>query len=1460
MSLALYACESNSAGLINDKGFKIRVDVDESENDVVDSSEPNPMKTKLKFIFETSDGLEPYFNHLYNKSEVKSLIASSGTDPDVLKRTCLSAVNVMIKELLKKYVALKCLSESRKLNAIEKSVVTSNNALYELFHWTAENMNEIQHAHNQLVDDVSQINSCHCNDPGGLHENFIELRDGFLEYISNVGSVMGPVVNTFNELYTDEVPKVRSILNNAYPRQSTIKTDEIINKITTVDDPYSRTDESKPVYGSMTIPLDLKVNGFINGVDITKITPIETYFSEQDGFNKYYVKNESVNLTDYTYDGILCNKLEIIDIPSSTISKLKQTMNAINVFRFVLRKNEIFDSSGAYIKDFYATVSNGKMYCPVIVKNESNAITPFDVYSVETNLTTEKPFIAFDKLISTNPLSLLMNGNMSIMYLLQQDTLTSSVPTIKCDIIDAKNALRLHESNVLYLYKPSAIGENDDYYTMRFNVPNDYTIPMNMNFVFTDRAFNNTWDLRWNGTKWTGNNIQGRLPSKSIHIVDNPVFEEGQHTKQFLFHFNIKHSNVNYQTLKRILPGLNENDNYAFELTWRDNHVKWHLILEDGSRKDISIFSYQTCDQELFNSVVLFKEWRTDNIQWRIPGYDVCLFMVQWKKDSQPYPWKELIGELTFDDITTTVKYVKGAEDHTDQYAHMHAINIIESIDVIGFKHQDTNTQDNVKDISIELLKRAAQNVDGIDWDHNTNAFQFMIDKQFYEISPNPNASTTLYTDFNITSSKIITADNITTMRSDLNVVTNQTDVIAYDVEVVKNRVDGINDRLYIAESNITVNKEHLNRIDGQITTIQNDCKELHKITDHIQAEVDEEQKAIKMLKIEAGIGLALGGAALLVGGVGTAVSLSAKGISFAASTAEVLTEETVIEGGMLFEEGEATASSLILDDLSDASWSSFSSVGYSNELSTPSMDNLKDWINKSLQRCSSTENKHVMSVKSVLELINANNQLMKAPFKILCDKVEEIQSNGNGNAFNSEYRLKNDLNYNEIKNKSLTVDVDYTLSNGQLALKQMYKRLRLIGTFTDDQTGGNPDIIHNFDITVSNTFPKSFSYEGTTMPYYNELIDNEFMFVYIDYRQLDNSIQTYASIVKATEFTLESMNCAISTVNYDSLIVDEEINDTLVLKSEMTNYRNKNDYSSGELMSMNVFPKIFKTGTKTLYYFKLNENTKYLGVQVSFHNGTSYTNETIPCTDFHVKTDAVINGEAVKLYTHDSSGPTTLNIYTKNSEEASSPGTHYVSLTTSDGVPLSFECLIWCNVNKDNGIIREFKISELEFNTKLDLFIMNDRVNRLEANQTSSTTITHYCPVEDDINDFSIGSPVFMSGNVFRNNRDGTFTKSTENDAQDCICSVKTKGIWKEFVGVCVEIDSEKKNIKFATHGDVLFKVDDANIYEIGDTVLYDGRIVDENYALSLKIQRSIVGIVSGKVGKNMISLMIQH
>ncbi len=141
-----------------------------------------------------------------------------------------------------------------------------------------------------------------------------------------------------------------------------------------------------------------------------------------------------------------------------------------------------------------------------------------------------------------------------------------------------------------------------------------------------------------------------------------------------------------------------------------------------------------------------------------------------------------------------------------------------------------------------------------------------------------------------------------------------------------------------------------------------------------------------------------------------------------------------------------------------------------------------------------------------------------------------------------------------------------------------------------------------------------------------------------------------------------------------------------------------------------------------------------------------------------------------------------------------------------------------------------------------------------------SSQTITHYAPIEGNITDFVVGIPVFMSGKVYNLNPD-IFDKiewipSTINDRQDCICSVITTGNHKTYVGVIVEVDGKNNSVKFASHGDFMFNVEDSSLYEIGDVILYDGRILEDDLMLSSALLQSVVGKITSIIDEHTISV----
>ena len=168
------------------------------------------------------------------------------------------------------------------------------------------------------------------------------------------------------------------------------------------------------------------------------------------------------------------------------------------------------------------------------------------------------------------------------------------------------------------------------------------------------------------------------------------------------------------------------------------------------------------------------------------------------------------------------------------------------------------------------------------------------------------------------------------------------------------------------------------------------------------------------------------------------------------------------------------------------------------------------------------------------------------------------------------------------------------------------------------------------------------------------------------------------------------------------------------------------------------------------------------------------------------------------------------------------------------------------------------FSAQEITF--ECDSYILDARTRSIYItqlwHQNSSQTINHQTKIEGNIKDFSIGCPVFQTGKVFKNNGDYTFSETTVKDSSDCIPSVKILGTWKEFIGICTEVDIEHNLIRFASHGDYLFRVDDERLYKVGDELLYNGIIVDEDVTITSKIRRMTVGIVTGIIGEGLVAV----
>ena len=296
----------------------------------------------------------------------------------------------------------------------------------------------------------------------------------------------------------------------------------------------------------------------------------------------------------------------------------------------------------------------------------------------------------------------------------------------------------------------------------------------------------------------------------------------------------------------------------------------------------------------------------------------------------------------------------------------------------------------------------------------------------------------------------------------------------------------------------------------------------------------------------------------------------------------------------------------------------------------------------------------------------------------------------------------------------------------------------------------------------------------------------------------------------------------------------------------------------------------VYKSMIQSDYYDKSESDSKY-----ALKSSESYTKAESDSKYVKTSGDSTINGSVsinsssarlISLSTNtDIYDYTCLNLITPNISTGRGCGIAIgKSMSTNKAVHLYY------NEPGVGGLALYDYLDIITFtNSRIDL----NRNTYIDGNlyvtgtfkpYNSSQTITHYAPVEGDIKDFVVGVPVFMSGKVYKRDESeplvrgskSLWIESTNNDREDCICSVMINGNEKNYVGVVVDVDEKNNSVTFATHGDFMFNVDDSNNYEVGDVVLYDGRILDENVTLTLKLQRSIVGTISGIIDENTVAI----
>ena len=336
--------------------------------------------------------------------------------------------------------------------------------------------------------------------------------------------------------------------------------------------------------------------------------------------------------------------------------------------------------------------------------------------------------------------------------------------------INDNSLFELRESDQLYLYKPSLITQSSKYYEMIWNIDPNYEIPLQLEFEFKDYLFGHTWSLIWDGHSWTGNNVVNLSFNKQSTVRNNngsPAIV-------------VRHNDYIAKWIRCFVDTVKDSDNYATILS--KYVTNWRVMYADGTIINVSD-----------DNVKLGESPHYDNI-------DVQQFGVKVSNDVSSKNMLYVLADININGFVTPLKW----DLNITTPINLHYLNtrdnnpVIESFTYIReVKHSNKSIpeENTNNDIHIYIEKEYfEQKPDTAD--ETYNPFDIMITQQFYEVKPDPRECTTITTDNNIYSSKIIWADNIMTMRRDLNVVGGTVDVLAYDYSVLRAIINGIQEQL----------------------------------------------------------------------------------------------------------------------------------------------------------------------------------------------------------------------------------------------------------------------------------------------------------------------------------------------------------------------------------------------------------------------------------------------------------------------------------------------------------------------------------------------------------------------------------------------------------------------------------------------------------------------------------------
>lgn len=734
----------------------------------------------------------------------------------------------------------------------------------------------------------------------------------------------------------------------------------------------------------------------------------------------------------------------------------------------------------------------------------------------------------------------------------------------------------------------------------------------------------------------------------------------------------------------------------------------------------------------------------------------------------------------------------KSINDTITEQAHMHK----------SIKHLKSRISTCQTDLQNEFKKDLASSIEGIKSELNET-----IDKLTTSVNSNTNSLTS-------------TTDTIESMKTDLNTTTETVSDLKSDVSSMSTTMKTINDTLH---SNITMTNMAINDLKTNVTTLNSDVPTLSTAVSGLQTNVSNIEEDIK--------------------GINATVLDLTTGISTMSTNVTALsTQASTMSTGM----------SDLNTSVSELQTNVFNLSGHVTNLNS-FKDSLSDMptIRKDLYRLLETSSEHAnntnnkfKSVDTVLSDITFNLKEGADALQSMSTEIETVDKKCDDNytslsdSINTTNQLlstlKTSIEAASTRIDTCNSDIKSKCSNLTSRLDNMSDLLQSTG-----------DTLHSCTDTVRDHGESLVSIRNQSNKFKTDLFDHQ--------TTLDRHGDSIEDILKTIN-TWEN-----STSKFRTDIEDSIQSNVTTLKSDLSSLTTNINEQKAELLK-----EVSSLRSDT--DIKVNELLSHMSVQSTTLTNTMNTH----VSTLHARISTDINNLNTDLSKSISNSYDTL--------------TKHINTTAN-----TLEESLTSNVKTLNTRVDTLDTrvtttnNELKTNLTNSIDSMNtDLTNRLQTLATTVKEHIEYVPpapnpvdviVEsdgrhdyigipaEDLDCYKIGIPLFMNAEGYVYNKSEHRFVSV-NDMEDpfgnkpltdikVYKAISTSGLWKEYVGICTNIDREHNLIRYATNGTYLITgIPDTSNLGMGETLFLDpeGRIkiLADNATITTKMRRMLLGTIT--------------